>query len=225
MHRDFFAVDPAPTFAAVIGNPPYVRHHWQEDAVKRAMSTAMRETGVQLSRRASLWAPFVIHADRFVRPQGRMTMLLPGAAIQADYATTVWMHLARCYATVTLIRVGERVFPDALEETVVLLARDRQPTTRAPRQPLVLDIASVDELARELGTDPTAASLRRRGRALDRARTDLPSRRLRAIAADHHASAQLGDVADVRIGIVTGANGFFLRTPTDALIPTCHAPR
>ncbi len=217
-HRDFFEVPPEPAFAAVLGNPPYVRHHWQQTAIKRAVADAMGAAGVSLSKRASLWAPFVVHADRFVRLDGRLTMLLPGAAIQADYAGSVWDHLARRYATVTLVRVGERIFPDALEETVVVLARGRREPARATRMPLIVEVASFAALARDLDADPTAERLRKSGHALANARTDLTSRRLRSIAVAHEAGARLGDVADIRIGTVTGANAFFLRKPGDELV-------
>lgn len=223
VHRDFFEVSPKPVYAAVLGNPPYVRHHWQAGAVKRAAELAMRDAQVSLSRRASLWAPFVVHADRFVRADGRMSMLLPGAAIQADYASSVWTHLARRYEAVTLVRVGERVFADALEETVVLLAAGRRESIRAGRLPLVVEVDSFSALAAELKADPTAGQLRKRARGIADSRSGLTARRLRNIAAGHKASCRLGDIADIRIGIVTGANSFFVRTPDDVIVRTLSA--
>ncbi|MDQ3673988.1 MAG: N-6 DNA methylase [Gemmatimonadota bacterium] len=217
VHCDFFRLTPDPRFAAVLGNPPYVRSHWQEPAVKISVGAAMTAAGVSLSRRASLWAPFVVHADRFVRPDGRLAMLLPGAAIQADYASSVWSHLASRYATVTLVRVGERTFADALEETVVLLA-DRRGAASG-RVPLTTDVDSFAVLFEALNADPAVAQLRKRGRPRDRVRRNLTTRRLLDIAAEQGAACQLGDVAQVRIGTVTGANAFFVRRPDDALLP------
>lgn len=216
VHRNFFEVKPEPRFAAVLGNPPYVRHHWQRAAVKNSVANAMSAAGVELSRQASLWAPFVIHGDRFVRRGGRLAMLLPGAAIQASYAATVWEHLARHYARLTLIRIGERAFDDALEETVVVLADDRNGHGR--RAPLTVEVASFDMLAYELDAGPSVEQLRKHGRRLERSRTDLTTRRLLSITAAHASSCQLGDIAEVRLGTVTGANAFFVRTDYDDLV-------
>jgi len=216
LHRNFLEVDPEPRFAAVLGNPPYVRHHWQDETVKGAVADAMCNAGIALSRRASLWAPFIIHADRFMRPGGRLAMLLPGAAIQADYATAVWDHFARLYRTVTLIRIGERAFHDALEETIVILADGR--SGRGTRAPLTVEVAAFASLADELTAEPSAEQLRKRGRRLGRSRSDLTTRRLLDIAVGHDASCRLGDVADVRIGTVTGANRFFVRAVNDDLL-------
>jgi len=213
---DFFGVEPDARFAAVLGNPPYVRHHWQNPDVKAAAGRAMHEAGVSLSRRASLWAPFVVHADRFVRPGGRLAMLLPGAAVQAGYVDAVWKHLAQRYAYVTLVRVGERAFADALEETVVVLADRRE--DRGGHTPLVVEVSTFSALSLALAEDPSVVQLRKRGRRRERARSTLTTRRLLAIATEHDASRQLGDVAEIRIGTVTGANAFFVRSARDELI-------
>jgi adenine-specific DNA-methyltransferase len=202
---DFFTVEPDARYAAVLGNPPYVRHHWQDPEVKASAAGAMRAAGVELSRRASLWAPFLIHADRFVKPAGRLAMLLPGAALQADYSEAVWEHL------------------DALEETIVVLA-DRR-TEGGGRAPLAVEIPTFAALRSALTEDPALLQMRKRGRRRNRVRSGLSVRRLLTIASEHPASKKLGDIADVRIGTVTGANALFVRTPDDELcrsVDDCH---
>jgi adenine-specific DNA-methyltransferase len=216
VHKDFFSILPDARFAAVIGNPPYVRHHWQSVEVKAAAASAMEDAGVALSRRASLWAPFLVHADRFVRHDGRLAMLLPGAALQARYASAVWKHLACRYAHLTLVRVGERAFPDALEETVIVLADRRQDRSR--RVPLMVEVPTFAALAQSLAEEDSALTLRRRGQRLERSRSTLTTARLLQIAAQHQAATRLGTIARVRIGTVTGANAFFVRAVDDDLL-------
>lgn len=217
VHRDFFACPADPSYAAVLGNPPYVRHHWQNEKLKASAAAALGDAAVPLSRRASLWAPFVVHADRFVRDGGRLAMLLPGAAIQAQYARPVSDHLAARYRTVTLVRVGERAFADALEETVVLLAYERGDIAAA-EQPLVAQLKTFSDLADALESDVKLAQLRKTAHPSDSARRTLTARRLLKTAMEHEATCLLGDVATVRIGTVTGANWLFLRTGDDPLL-------
>ncbi len=53
---DFFDVEPAPTYAAVIGNPPYVRYQeWTGEARAKSRAAALG-AGVALSGLASSWA-------------------------------------------------------------------------------------------------------------------------------------------------------------------------
>ena len=110
------------TAGAVVGNPPYVRHHRLTAAAKATAAAAAAAAGVRLSGRASLWAYFVIHAAGYVELGGRMALLLPGAVTHADYAAAVIEHLESRFDDVVLVRVSERIFTDAEEETVVLLA-------------------------------------------------------------------------------------------------------
>lgn len=221
LHRDFFTCPPEARYATVLGNPPYVRRHWQNQACRTSVLSALTDAGVTLSRRASLWAPFVVHADRFVRDGGRLAMLLPGAAIQAQYAEPVWGRLASRYRSVTLVRVGERAFRDALEETVVLLA-DGRTRESSRRKPLVAELPAFADLQAALADDPLLVHLRNRACPTRSVRRTLTATRLLAIAAEHEATKTLGDVATVRIGTVTGANALFLRRPSDPLLTGLH---
>lgn len=216
-HRDFFDCAPSPSYAAVLGNPPYVRHHWQTDRAKAAVAEAMKAAGVALSGLASLWAPFVVHADRFVTPAGRMALVLPGSALQADYVAPLWRHLAARYRIVTLLRVGERVFTDAQEETVILLADHRADNT-STRNVLVTEIPCFADVRSALLDDPALEVTRRSGHRLQASRRPLTSRRLMSVALEHEACFRLREVATIRLGTVTGANAFFVRSGADQLL-------
>ena len=131
------------TVGAVVGNPPYVRHHRLTSAAKATAVAAAAAAGVRLSGRASLWAYFVIHAAGYVELGGRMALLLPGAVTQADYAAAVIEHLESRFDDVMLVRVGERIFADAEEETVVLLAAG----AREAGHRVIARFSEVDDLA------------------------------------------------------------------------------
>ena len=91
--RDFLTLSPedipgAP-FSAVIGNLPYVRHHWFNGTTRKAARAAMIEAGLGLPATASAWAYFLVHALRFLGDGGRLAMLVPEAILQADYAAVL----------------------------------------------------------------------------------------------------------------------------------------
>ena len=89
---DFLSLRPHSTrgapFKAIVGNPPYVRHHWLRGMKRRAARAALKRAGVALRATASTWAYFVVHAVSFLAPGGQLAMLVPEAVLQADYATT-----------------------------------------------------------------------------------------------------------------------------------------
>lgn len=208
---DFLAV-PAPTddeerFEAVAGNPPYVRHHWQTPKWQEQAQARMLELGVDVSRRASAWAYFVLHSVSFVRKTGRLAFLLPGASLQANYSHTVFAYLCDHFSEVRLVRIAERVFR-ADEETVVLAAAQKGGATSDLRYEEVSTLAQLPQvLARNAGAS-----------GLPRFRGELKLQLLPKRAADKFRSlvtdetvTTLGQVADLSLGVVTGANSFFVR--------------
>ena len=85
---------PGGPFAAVVGNPPYVRHHWLKGARREAARAVAAECTEPLPATASTWAYFVLHALTFLAPGGRLAMLVPEAILQARYAEPLRVTLA-----------------------------------------------------------------------------------------------------------------------------------
>jgi adenine-specific DNA methylase len=119
---DFFDCAPEPVCEAVIGNPPYIRYqNFTGPARLKAVQAALAG-GVRLNGLASSWAAFVIHAARFLRPEGRLGLVLPGELLTVNYAAQVRRFLLGRFARVRLVMFETRVFPGVLEEVVLLLA-------------------------------------------------------------------------------------------------------
>lgn len=212
VYEDFLMVRRLPLgrFRAVVGNPPYVRHHWHELAWQRAAHARLDELALPLPRRASAWAYFVAHAATFVAPGGRLALVLPGAVLNAAYAAPVLHFVSERFRRVTLVRLMQRLFT-ADEESVVMLAEG----LGEAGEPTVTyrEVGDLDELAFDR-SDRTVTVLRAAGyrfkqAALPEATAELFDR----IVADPRITT-LGAIARVRLGVVTGANEFFVR-PAD----------
>jgi tRNA G10 N-methylase Trm11 len=86
---DFFEHRPAELFDALIGNPPYVRYQQHVgDARAKSLEAALAQ-GVRLSGLASSWAAFVVHAASFLKPDGRLGLVLPAELLTVKYAAEV----------------------------------------------------------------------------------------------------------------------------------------
>lgn len=124
---DFFEVEPEPVYDAVIGNPPYIRYQSFTGAVRaKAMKAALAQ-GVRLTGLASAWAPFTVHATRFLKPSGRLGLVLPAELLSVNYAASVRRFLLERFGRVRLVMFEELVFPGVLEEVVLLLAEGQGP--------------------------------------------------------------------------------------------------
>lgn len=206
---DFLALRPeavsgAP-FKAVVGNPPYVRHHWLKGSKRRAAMSVAERAGVRLQATASTWAYFVLHALEFLAPNGRLALLVPEAVLQADYAKAIRQALQQRFARVALVHVRDRVFSDTDEPVVVIAAEGAGPGELRTEA-----IRSARDLAKVLNRSDSFTStydVISNGREVDRRVVDLISELSAAPA-----FVKLEDIARLRIGFVTGSNHFFIRS-------------
>ena len=144
---DFLDTDPTAIFDACIGNPPYVRYQaFAGSARLRAREAALR-AGVSLTGLASSWAAFVVHATMFLKPGGRLGLVLPAELLSVNYASEVRGFLMRHFGRVRLVLFEERVFPGVLEEVVLLLAEGTGPTDHCE----LYQVRDVDALEKQGG--------------------------------------------------------------------------
>ncbi|WP_395680496.1 class I SAM-dependent DNA methyltransferase [Dokdonella sp.] len=119
---DFFTRHPERTYDAVIGNPPYVRYQNFAGVSRSASLEAALRQGVRLNRLASSWAAFTVHASAFLKPEGRLALVLPAELLAVKYAAQIRRFLLSRFRTVRLVLFENLVFPGVLEEVVLLLA-------------------------------------------------------------------------------------------------------
>jgi len=133
-------------YDAVVGNPPFLRTQGRPPAAKRRELDVARRLGAVLTADASAWAPFVAAAAGFVRPGGRLAMVVPREALFVNYARPLLHMLERRFAAVHLAALGGRWFDGALVQVALLLAEGNGPGSLRFHE--VSDPEQVEELAR-----------------------------------------------------------------------------
>lgn len=213
INSDFFAVEPdrLPLFDAVIGNPPFIRYQTFSGPTRKLALERAAQHGVRLSQAASSWAPFLIHAISYLKRGGAIGMVLPMELVQAVYARPVLAFLSRQFARIQLIAFATPLFPELSQGTILLLAEDRGGTHQACEW---LELRSVADLPVNSGRLPKGSVLDTGAIAegRDRITKSLAPTRVRELydaLIDQAAVTRLGDVANVGIGYVSGANKFF----------------
>ncbi|MDT0275543.1 N-6 DNA methylase [Blastococcus goldschmidtiae] len=206
---DFFTVEPTGSYDAVVGNPPYVRYQdFAGEARTRSRAAALR-AGVTLTGLASSWAAFTVHSALFLKPGGRLGLVLPAELLSVNYAAEVRRFLLERFASVDLVLFTERVFPGVLEEVVLLMAEGYQegPTDHAN----VYQVQNAAELAR-VPAGRTWRPLRPEDKWTPGL---LPTDALTAYSALLAGSGftDLETWGDTTLGMVTGNNKYFTLSP------------
>lgn len=206
---------------AVIGNPPFVRYQeFTGDVRKRSASAAFAQ-GVRLSGLASSWAATLVHASAFLKPSGRLAMVLPAELLTVQYAEPVRRWLRERFAVVNLVMFERLQFRDAEEQVVLLVAHGTGPCDSF----CLIHVDDADDLADVHPLDPVGANPAAGGKWSDLL-LPLETRQLiRKVARD---MTPLGTYGAPELGTVTGANDYFAMsevTRSKYAIPEKHLKR
>lgn len=206
---DFFLVDPEPVYDTVIGNPPFIRYQEFAGEPRARSRRAALRAGVALTGLASSWAAFTVHAAQFLKPGGRLGLVLPAELLSVNYAAPVRRYLFDQFRTVELAVFDERVFPEVEADVVVLLADGYRhgPTDRA----MIRRARNADDLP-VLGPGEIWTPLDPAGKWTDSLvppdAVDPVNSLLR-----HGRFTRLEAWGDTTLGIVTGNNQYFTLSP------------
>lgn len=208
----------------LLANPPYVRHHHLRGSDKaRIRDAAERASGVRLSGLAGLYCYFILLAHRWLAPGAIPAWLVPSEFFDVNYGAPLKQYLLERVSLLRLHRfsAGDAQFADALVSSAVLIFRNAPPDAGH-----VARVSSGGDLAEpRLAADIPIDALKR-----VRKWTALPD-----VAGEPEANAlTIGCLFDVRRGIVTGGNSFFVLDreeaerwdiPREFLTPILPPPR
>ncbi|MBO1437357.1 N-6 DNA methylase [Meiothermus sp. CFH 77666] len=219
---DFFELKPPDLRVdCMLGNPPFIRYQRFSGTAREKALRRAAEQGVELSKLAGSWAAFVVHAAAFLKPGGRLGMVVPAELGHAAYARPVLEYLAEFFKQVSLITFREKLFPHLSQDVLLLLAEGWQERAESVDHVALLDLQSAADL--ETLQLPYASKAALEVFSLISGRERLPlywippaARELYRGLRDAPQTFRLGQLADVGIGYVTGNNDFFHLSPAQA---------
>ena len=208
-------VDEGVRFDAATGNPPFIRYQYLPREFQPVAEQVFRRLGLPFTKHTNAWVPFVMASLALLRPGGRLAMVVPSEIVHVLHAQSLRSYLGRECRRVVLVDPRELWFDGTLQGAVLLLAEKRLSEKDATEG---LGIYSVNN--REfLSQEPAAVFGAPRclnGKTVEgkwtRALLDKGTRDLLDELMEHPEVHRFTEVAQVDVGIVTGANDFFLVT-------------
>jgi adenine-specific DNA-methyltransferase len=192
-----------PFVDAVVGNPPFVRYHEHRGDTRRRASAAALAQGVRLSGLASSWAALLVHASGFLKPDGRIAMVVPAELLSVGYAEPIRVWLRRRFKSVHLVLFDKLQFRDAEEQVVLLVARGSGGCSAFTLH----EVSDAAELANLHIFDAEAFAPQDSGKWTDLLVPEEVRGILRRQLREHF--TPLSTYGVVELGTVTGANRFF----------------
>lgn len=203
-------------FDVVVGNPPYVSTHKMSEEQKKTCFNLLKQSKFianSIGRNPSLWAFFLIHSLEFLKIGARAAWVLPSSVLHADYAKPVLDTYSKYFREVTIYKLYERFFlaDGASEVSVVLLAEGFTPSMHnriEARYSEADDLISLKEQI--LNMQQYKPIQRTLGRNYKLDSISPTTREAYRDIVKMSYTKELGELAKVTIGMVTGDNKTFI---------------
>lgn len=178
-------------FDRVVGNPPYLAISQLPRSLRETAACITDFDGLPIGSCANTWYAFVVCAVRLLRDGGSLGFVLPSSAEYAEYSSALRGAIHDQFASLEVLRCKRPLFDNVQEGTVVVLARGYK---RGPLRFRRRIFQTAEKLVRALETDV--------------------SHQLRSCNVTGPVEARdtvlFSDIADIRLGGVTGDSRFFL---------------
>ena len=200
-------------FDAVLGNPPFIRYQYLPPVFKDRAERIFGKLKCKFTKHTNAWVPFILASVAMLRPGGRLAMVAPSEILHVAHAQSLRTYLERQCRRVVIIDPEELWFDGTLQGAVLLMA-EKKGTFSEIGSELVIHPVSGRKF---LDSDPANIFERGpsvNGRTVGKKWTHaLLDKSIRDTIDDlerHIKVMQFDKVAKVDVGIVTGANKFFL---------------
>lgn len=200
-------------FDAVVGNPPFVRYQFLPPNFQSCAALVFEALGLKFTKHTNAWVPFILASMSLLRPGGRLAMVVPAEIIHVTHAQSLRSYLGRECRRLVIIDPEDLWFDGTLQGAVILMAEKRS----GPRQKAeglgmvpVRGRAFLRRSPSELFAEPQSINGKTIAGKWTRALLDLETRDLFDELEAHPDVHRFEDIARVDVGIVTGANKFFL---------------
>lgn len=207
------------TFDAVVGNPPFVRYQYLPEVFQARAEQIFRDLHLPFTKHTNAWVPFVLASMALLRPGGRLAMVVPAEIIHVTHAQSLRSYLGRECSRLVLIDPKELWFSDTLQGAVILLAEKKASASEQAEGLGVYPVKGREFLQLDpsvVFSSPQAMNGKTAEGKWTRALLDPETRSLFDELAEHEDIHRFDDIAKVDVGIVTGANKFFL-VPDDVV--------
>ena len=201
INDDFARIEPKHKYNLVITNPPYVRHHYMTQMEKSyLLERGNEETGIVLSGLAGLYCHFILLAHKWLAPGAVCGWLIPSEFMDVNYGTAIKEYLLKNVHLLRIHRYDPKnsMFSDALVSSCVVWFKN--------------EIVNNDyDIEFSFGGTHDKSTQRKRIKKSDlikeRKWTRFPKKEIRC---EENAEIKLGDYFEIKRGLATGDNNFFI---------------
>ena len=189
----------------LVCNPPYVRHHHLSSEKKVSLRRlGIKTTGIELSGLAGLYCYFLLAAHGWMARNGLACWIIPSEFMDVNYGEKLKKYLLD---QVTLLRVhrfspDNLQFDDALVSTSVIWFRNIK-----PEHDYLVDFTYGGSINRPIFSENISSRMLKELSKWNCSSVSSPQK------SSSRSGTKLSDLFEIKRGVATGANKFFILTP------------
>jgi len=200
-------------FDSAVGNPPFVRYQYLDKDAQRNAEAIFKILGLPFTKHTNAWVPFVLASVALLKPGGRIGMILPAEIIHVRHAQSLRSYLGNMCSRILIIDPEEIWFENTLQGAVILLAEKKSPESSHSYGVGIHQVVG-DNFLSQSSEKLFASAKRINGQTVagkwTRALLSPDELSLLSRVSNLPDVHEFRDIANVDVGIVTGANDFFL---------------
>jgi adenine-specific DNA-methyltransferase len=112
-------------FDAATGNPPFIRYQYLDEDAQVQSKKIFDLLGLKFTKHTNAWVPFVLACISMLKPGGRLGMILPAEILHVAHAQSLRTFLGEMCGRLLIIDPEEIWFEDTLQGAVILLAEKK----------------------------------------------------------------------------------------------------
>ncbi len=202
-----------PQFDAVVGNPPFIRYQYLDGDLQGISEQIFRVFHLPFTKHTNAWVPFVISSLALLRPGGRLAMVVPSELLHVLHAESLRAYLTKVCSRVLVFDPQELWFEGTLQGAILLLAEKKNAPNEHFQGVSIIPTRSRDFLSENPEEYFEKAKYTNGETVKGKWMLALLTEAEREILIKAKANPDVyrfDDIAEVAVGIVTGANKFFL---------------
>lgn len=215
MCMDFFLWYPQnkKVFDVIVGNPPFIRYqNFPEPSRSYAIKKA-KEIGVNLNKLTNIWVPFLVLSVGILNENGRLGMVVPAELLQVSYAGPLRKFLSDSFKSITIFTCNELLFDNAEQEVVILIAEGKKSCSSDDGSINLISTESKAELLSSIKNFKQVKHNKIIDHTVDKWTkyflNETEINFIKNLEKDSRIS-RFSDFYEVDVGIVTGANKYFI---------------
>lgn len=202
-----------PQFDAVVGNPPFIRYQYLDSGLQNISEQIFKVFHLPFTKHTNAWVPFVISSLALLRPGGRLAMVVPAELLHVLHAESLRAYLTQVCSRVLIFDPQEIWFEGTLQGAILLMAEKKNDPEEHFKGVSIIATKSKDFLSENPEDYFEKAKYTNgetvKGKWMLALLTSAERDVLRKAKANSGVYS-FDDIAEVAVGIVTGANKFFL---------------